>query len=183
MPSRFASATRKPATGSCATWCAARRPPFDPVAVTREYAALCKDYKVTEVNGDNYSAEWAVTAFKDAGVKLPAQAQQRKSDIYLERLPLFHAPAIPAARLCAAAARAEAAGVATDRTAGQVDHGRRGWTIWPTRWAVCGEGGEARRLRHHPELGERQHANDATREWQARPATPFDAKRQTMAVN
>ena len=69
------------------------RPPFDPVAVTQTYAALCKDYKITEVNGDNYSAEWAVSAFKDAGLRYK-RSDRPKSQLYLECLPLFARQAI-----------------------------------------------------------------------------------------
>jgi Terminase large subunit, T4likevirus-type, N-terminal len=65
------------------------RPPFDPVEVTKGYAALLKDdYRLTSVVGDNFSAEWVVAAFKDAGVKY-LRSEHPKSQLYLECLPLF----------------------------------------------------------------------------------------------
>jgi hypothetical protein len=35
-----------------------RAGPFDPTALTEEYAALCKDYRVTGATGDKYGKEW-----------------------------------------------------------------------------------------------------------------------------
>ena len=83
------------------------RPPFDPHEVTKDYAALCRDYRVTQVRGDRYSAEWVTTAFRDAGI-IYKPADKNKSDIYLESLPLFtrggitipdHAPLLRELRL------------------------------------------------------------------------------------
>jgi hypothetical protein len=65
------------------------RPPFDPAEVTKGYAALLKDYhRLTTVTGDNFSAEWVVSAFKDAGIKY-LRSEHPKSQLYLECLPLF----------------------------------------------------------------------------------------------
>jgi Terminase large subunit, ATPase domain len=64
------------------------RPPFDPHEVTKDYAALCREYRITQVTGDRYSAEWVVRAFRDAGLTYKA-SEQSKSDLYLEALPLF----------------------------------------------------------------------------------------------
>lgn len=65
------------------------RPPFDPVQVTSNYAAVLKEYGgLTSVVGDNYSAEWAVSAFKDQGIKY-VRSEHPKSQLYLECLPLF----------------------------------------------------------------------------------------------
>jgi hypothetical protein len=69
------------------------RPPFDPVEVTRGYAALCQEYKIRAVHGDNYSAEWAVSAFRDAGLRY-VLSDWPKSQLYLEALPLFTRGAI-----------------------------------------------------------------------------------------
>jgi hypothetical protein len=69
------------------------RPPFDPVEVTKSYAELCKEYKIRAVHGDNYSAEWAVSAFKDAGLRY-ILSDKPKSQLYLEALPLFTRQAI-----------------------------------------------------------------------------------------
>ena len=64
------------------------RPPFDPHEVTKDFAALCREYRVTKVVGDRYSAEWVVRAFKDAGLAYKP-SEKSKSDLYLESLPLF----------------------------------------------------------------------------------------------
>lgn len=83
------------------------RPPFDPHEVVKDYAALCREYRVTTVHGDKYSAEWVVSAFRDAGTSYKA-ADKSKSDIYLEAMPLFtragisipdHAPLLRELRL------------------------------------------------------------------------------------
>jgi hypothetical protein len=65
-----------------------RHPPFDPQSVTAEFAALAKQYRVTKVTGDNYSADWVTTAFKDCSVRYQ-RSERPKSQLYLECLPLF----------------------------------------------------------------------------------------------
>jgi len=69
------------------------RAPFDPVEVTRSYATLLKDYRLSKAFGDGYSAEWAVSAFKGCGIKYE-RADKNKSALYLEALPLFMRGAI-----------------------------------------------------------------------------------------
>jgi hypothetical protein len=66
----------------------AARPPFDPHAVTKDYAALCREYRVFEIVGDKYAAEWVAQSFRDAGLRY-RQEVRSKSDLYLEALPLF----------------------------------------------------------------------------------------------
>lgn len=73
--------------------CRARRAPFDPAAVTTEYAFLLKRYGITQVTGDRYSAEWVVSAFRQHGINYVA-SERTKSDIYLETVPLFATGAI-----------------------------------------------------------------------------------------
>jgi len=63
-------------------------PPFDPSNVTAEYAALLKDYRISEVRGDNYAPGWVQGAFKDVGIRYIA-ADRTKSVLYIESLPLF----------------------------------------------------------------------------------------------
>jgi hypothetical protein len=65
-----------------------REPPFDPQEVTREYAALAKEYGCTRVTGDSYSADWIVSAFRECGCTYQC-SEKNKSDLYLEGLPLF----------------------------------------------------------------------------------------------
>jgi hypothetical protein len=64
------------------------RPPFDPAEVTKEYTKLVKDYHLSQVTGDNFSAEWVVAAFRDHGVAYQ-RSERSKSQLYLECLPLF----------------------------------------------------------------------------------------------
>jgi hypothetical protein len=61
---------------------------FDPQEVTREYAALCKEYRVSKVTGDAYGAEWVAGAWQRCGVHY-ARAELPKSQVYLEVIPLF----------------------------------------------------------------------------------------------
>ncbi|MGA7453735.1 MAG: hypothetical protein WBW73_21490 [Rhodoplanes sp.] len=63
-------------------------PPFDPQSVASEYAALLKEYKVHTITGDNYSAEWVVSAFTKQGIKY-IRSELPKSQLYLEMLPYF----------------------------------------------------------------------------------------------
>jgi hypothetical protein len=70
-----------------------KRGALDPFQVARDYAELLKEYKLTEVHGDSYSAEWVVSAFRDAGITYK-NAEKPKSALYLEAEPLFTRGAI-----------------------------------------------------------------------------------------
>jgi hypothetical protein len=61
---------------------------FDPQEVTREYAELCKQYRIREIVGDSYASEWVAAAWAKAGVGYK-RSELNKSAIYLECLPLF----------------------------------------------------------------------------------------------
>ena len=61
---------------------------FDPQEVTKEYAALLKEYRVRQVTGDAYAAEWVGSAWQQCGVHY-ARSEQAKSQVYLEAIPLF----------------------------------------------------------------------------------------------
>ena len=61
---------------------------FDPHEVTRQYAALCKEYRIREVVGDAYAREWVAGTWREAGVGY-RKSPLTKSDIYLECVPLF----------------------------------------------------------------------------------------------
>src|SRR5262249_7600377 len=65
-----------------------RQGPFDPVELTKEYAALCREYRVTSVTGDKYAMEWVTSAWRNAGVSY-ARSELTASELYLESLPLF----------------------------------------------------------------------------------------------
>lgn len=73
--------------------CRGRRPPFDPKAVTQDYAVILKRYGCHRVIGDRYGAEWVVSAFRDAGISYDP-AELPKSDIYLNAEPLFATGAV-----------------------------------------------------------------------------------------
>jgi hypothetical protein len=64
------------------------RPPFDPGAVTTEFANLCREYGVGSVVGNSYSAEWVASAWRAAGIGYQP-CDISKSEVYLEVLPLF----------------------------------------------------------------------------------------------
>jgi hypothetical protein len=61
---------------------------FDPHQVTRDYAALCKEYRITEVTGDAYAREWVAGTWRETGINY-RKSPLVKSDIYLECVPLF----------------------------------------------------------------------------------------------
>jgi hypothetical protein len=65
-----------------------KEPPFDPQEITREYAALAREYGCLRVKGDAYSADWVVSAFRECGVTYE-RAEKDKSALYLEGLPTF----------------------------------------------------------------------------------------------
>lgn len=65
-----------------------RQGPFEPVELTEEYAALCKEYRVTSVTGDKYGLEWVQSAWRNAGVSY-VKSELTASELYLEALPLF----------------------------------------------------------------------------------------------
>jgi hypothetical protein len=61
---------------------------FDPVEVTKEYAALLKQYRISTVTGDYYGAEWVAGAWRSTGITY-IRSELPKSQIYLECVPLF----------------------------------------------------------------------------------------------
>jgi hypothetical protein len=61
---------------------------FDPQEVTKEYAALVKQYRIGSVTGDAYGSEWVSAAWRNAGVSY-MRSELPKSQIYLECVPLF----------------------------------------------------------------------------------------------
>ena len=70
-----------------------RAAPFDPGAVVAEFTARLKDYGCRRVVGDNYSAAWVETAFRDAGCAYEL-APMPKSQLYLEAVPWFNRGAV-----------------------------------------------------------------------------------------
>jgi hypothetical protein len=65
-----------------------RAGPFDPTALTEEYAALCKDYRVTGATGDKYGKEWVASAWRKCEIAY-TPATLTASETYCEGLPLW----------------------------------------------------------------------------------------------
>jgi hypothetical protein len=66
----------------------ARTGPFDPEAVTKEYAQLCREYRIGTVTGDRYAAEWVTTMWRKQNISYQT-SELSASELYLEALPLF----------------------------------------------------------------------------------------------
>jgi hypothetical protein len=65
-----------------------RAGPFDPETLTKEYAELCKEYRIDSVMGDKYGKEWVSSAWRKAGIAY-TPSEITASDTYLEALPLW----------------------------------------------------------------------------------------------
>ena len=65
-----------------------RAGPFDPEELTKEYAALCKQYRCSGVTGDKYAREWVSSAWRKCGIPY-ATAALTACETYLEALPLW----------------------------------------------------------------------------------------------
>jgi hypothetical protein len=65
-----------------------RQAPFDPAAVTAEFANLFKAYGIRRVVGDRYAGAWVSEAFASHGITYIASPRS-KSQIYVEALPIF----------------------------------------------------------------------------------------------
>jgi hypothetical protein len=65
------------------------RPPFSPEEVTRDFSIVLKSYRVSRVIGDRYAGEWVTEQFKSNGISYEP-AEQAKSDIYRDVLPLIN---------------------------------------------------------------------------------------------
>ena len=61
---------------------------FDPQEVTKQFAALCKEYGCSTVTGDGYSAEWVAASWRNTGITY-VRSDAVKSQIYLNSIPLF----------------------------------------------------------------------------------------------
>ena len=66
-----------------------RPSPHDPAAVVAEFSSAAKSYGLNTGTGDNFSAEWPVTAFRSHAITYQ-RATLAKSAIYLECLPQFN---------------------------------------------------------------------------------------------
>jgi hypothetical protein len=77
--------------------------------VTQEYAALLREYRVLQVTGDSYAAQWVAGAWRKAGIGY-FKSELPKSQIYLECLPLFARGLVRLPKSPTSAARAAAIG-------------------------------------------------------------------------
>ncbi len=66
-----------------------RRPPFSPESAVTEFAETLKAYHVHTVRGDRYAGLWPQERFRERGIMYEV-AQQSKSDLYRELLPLLN---------------------------------------------------------------------------------------------
>jgi hypothetical protein len=60
----------------------------DPQIVTKEYAELCRAYRIARVTGDNFSKDWVAGAWRALGFEY-LQSRKVKAEIYLECVPLW----------------------------------------------------------------------------------------------
>jgi len=61
---------------------------FDPVRLTRDFAALAKAYGIATVTGDRYAPQWVASAWAECGIVYETSALSQ-SAVYLEAVPLF----------------------------------------------------------------------------------------------
>jgi hypothetical protein len=66
-----------------------RKAPFNPDAVTLEFARTLKSYRVSTVTGDRYSGEWPRERFQAHGITYQP-AEMNRSELYLAFLPLLN---------------------------------------------------------------------------------------------
>ena len=61
---------------------------YDPHNITAEYAKLLKEYRIQEVTGDFYAAEWVSSTWSKSSISYN-RSELPRSQIYLEAAPLF----------------------------------------------------------------------------------------------
>jgi hypothetical protein len=66
-----------------------RKAPFNPDAVTWEFAQTLKSYRVSTVTGDRYAGEWPRERFQAHGITYQP-AEMNRSELYLAFLPLLN---------------------------------------------------------------------------------------------
>ena len=65
-----------------------RKPPLSPEAVTAEFAAVLKEYRISTVRGDRYAGLWPAERFREHGITYEP-ADMNRSEIYLAFLPML----------------------------------------------------------------------------------------------
>jgi hypothetical protein len=71
------------------------QPPFSPEAVITEFAALCKSYRISRIEGDRYAGEFPRQQFRKRGIEYRC-ADKTKSDLFRDLLPMLNAGRIHA---------------------------------------------------------------------------------------
>ena len=61
---------------------------FDPMQATKQFADLCKEYRIGTAIGDNFAGGWVSEAWRKHLISY-IKSELTKSEIYLEVLPLF----------------------------------------------------------------------------------------------
>lgn len=69
------------------------RPPFSPANVVTEFAAVLHAYRIKTVVGDRYAGEWVREPFRMQGIAYDL-AEQPRSDLYRDLLPLLNSQAV-----------------------------------------------------------------------------------------
>lgn len=69
------------------------RPPFSPEVVVEDFAETLRRYRVGQVSGDRYGAEWVSERFQKAGIQY-RPAEKPKSDLYREFLPSVNSQSV-----------------------------------------------------------------------------------------
>ncbi len=64
------------------------KPPFSPDDAVRDFAAVLKGYRLSEVTGDRYGAAWVSERFQKHGITYKPSERSR-SEIYQATLPLI----------------------------------------------------------------------------------------------
>jgi hypothetical protein len=70
-----------------------QRPPFSPEFVVGDFAETLKRYRISQVRGDRYGAEWVAEQFRKAGITY-RPAEKPKSDLYREFLPAINSQSV-----------------------------------------------------------------------------------------
>jgi len=65
-----------------------RKPPFSPENVVEEFSAVLKNFGLSQVSGDSYSASWCSDSFRKNGV-LYLSSEKSASELYISLLPLL----------------------------------------------------------------------------------------------
>jgi hypothetical protein len=65
------------------------KPPFSPEAVTAQFAALLKTYRITNVHGDRFAGEWPREQFRKGGVSY-TPSEKTTGDNFSEALPVIN---------------------------------------------------------------------------------------------